>query len=97
MQNTFVAHEFTTIVAAYLYRRGTAVPLEVDGRILDGLLLLGHRDLRLRDQQLVTRCCDQMVMTIPRRGDDLEVGVVGLALGQRLERRPQELHAAVAE
>ena len=38
-----------------------------------------------------------MVMTIPRRGDDLEVGVVGLALGQRLERRPQELHAAVAE
>ena len=30
-------------------------------------------------------------------GDDLEVGIVGLALGQRLERRPQELHAAVAE
>ena len=31
------------------------------------------------------------------RGDDLEVGVVGLALGQRLERGPQKLHAAVAE
>ena len=36
------------------------------------------------------------MMTISR-GDDLEVRVVGLALGQRLERGPQKLHAAVAE
>ena len=79
----------------YLYWRGTAVPGEVDGRILDGGgVLLRDSDLRLRPRG---RGRDQVTgVTVPRR-DDLEVGVVGLALGQRLQRRPQELHAAVAE
>ena len=80
----------------YLYGRGTAVPGEVDGRILDGGVgvLLRDRDLRLRPRG---RGRDQVTgVTVPGR-DDLEVGVVGLALGQRLQRRPQELHAAVAE
>ena len=79
---------------SHLYGRGTAVPREVDRRILDGDVLLCDRDLHLRP-----RGRDQMGVTVPGGGggDDLEVGVVGLALGQRLQRRPQELHAAVAE
>lgn len=79
----------------YLYGRGTAVPREVDRRILDGGVLLRDRDLDLRPRG----GRDQMGVTVPGcgGGDDLEVGVVGLALGQRLQRRPQELHAAVAE